>query len=73
MTLSVDDRRANLREALIAFLIALGDRQFDLFFIEPAKYPEVLPTTWVELTNRNWLKEMDMNIELYKFTPSGYA
>jgi hypothetical protein len=73
MTLSVDDRRANLREALISFLNALGDRQFDHFFIEPAKFPEVLPTTWVELTNRHWIEEVDMNGALCKFTSFGYV
>jgi len=73
VTLSIDDRRANLRDALIAFLDALGDRQFHLSFIEPAKFPEVLPTTWVELTNRHWIEEVDENGALCKFTSFGYV
>jgi hypothetical protein len=73
MTLSSDDRCKNLNEALIAFLNRLGDGQFDVFCITPTDYPDALPTTWTEATNRRLLRDMDMNVEMYKFTPSGYV
>ena len=73
MTLSVNDRRANLKEALIAFLNALGGGKFALFFIDPTEYPNVLPTTWTELTSRYWIKDMDMNVQMYQFTALGYV
>jgi hypothetical protein len=73
MTLSVDDRRENLRDALIAFLNKLGDRRLNLFFIDRAKYPQVIPTTWTELSKRYWIKDVASTIEWYTFTPLGYV
>lgn len=73
MTLSAAARRSNLNEALIAFLNGLGDQQFTVHYIDPKDYPDVLPTTWRELTNRCWLEDTNMNFEMYKFTPSGYV
>lgn len=72
MTLSADARRANLNEALIAFLNGLGDGQFGVFYITTADYPHVLPTTWTGLVNTRLLKDLNMNVEMYQFTPSGY-
>jgi hypothetical protein len=72
MTLSADARRANLNEALLAFLDKLGDGQFCWFYIIRTDYPDVLPTTWTELSNRGLLKDTDTNVETYQFTPRGY-
>jgi len=73
VTLSVDDRRENLKEALIGFLDVLGDRSFSNFWIDPNEFPEVLATTWTDLTAKYWLREMNWNIQMYQFTPSGYV
>lgn len=72
MTLSPDARRKNLNEALVRFLNALGAGQFSVLYIDPADYPDVLPTTWTKLTNRGLLKDMNMNVEMYQITPFGY-
>jgi hypothetical protein len=73
MTLSLADRRANLHQALIQFLDALGDRMLCHFRIEPKDYPTVLKTTWLELTNRGWLHDMDTNPEMYELSAAGYV
>ena len=59
--------------ALIAFLNRLGDQKWIGYYIDPKDFPDVLPTTWTELTNRNWLKDMNMNVEMYQFTSPGYV
>ena len=73
MTLSVDDRRENLKEALVTLLNALGDGMFATFWIDPSTFPNVLPTTWTELTSRYWLKDMDWSPQAYQFTSLGYV
>lgn len=73
MTLSPDARRRNLEEALVSFLDALGDGWFCVFYISPSDFPNVLPTTWTELTKRGLLKDSDMNVEMYELTPLGYV
>jgi hypothetical protein len=73
MTHSVDARRANLNEALIAFLNGLGDGHLCFFTINPTDYPIVLQTTWPELTSRFLLKDMDMNPQMFELTPAGYV
>lgn len=73
MTLSPEVRRANLGEALIAFLAALGDNRFNSFYIARTDYPDVLPTTWTELTSRALIRDMNLSVECYRFTPSGYV
>jgi hypothetical protein len=73
MTLSADARLVNLNEALIAFLNALGESQFSYFYIMRTDYPGVLDTTWTELTRRGWLKDTNMNVTSYQFTPFGYV
>ncbi|MGO9273228.1 MAG: hypothetical protein ACLQOO_23830 [Terriglobia bacterium] len=72
MTLSVDARLKNLNDALLAFLNALGEERFLLFFFEPTDYPDVLPTTWTELTNAHLLEDMNWTSRAYRFTPRGY-
>jgi hypothetical protein len=72
MTLSTDDRRKNLNEALIAFINRLGDGWFSDFRITPTDYPDVLKTTWPELTNRSFLEDKNENVTSYQFTPRGY-
>jgi hypothetical protein len=73
MTISDDARRANLNEALNAFLIRLGDRQFVQFDIVRADFPDILPTTWTDLTERRWLRDLETNREMYRLTPLGYV
>lgn len=73
MTLSVDDRRKNLKEALVTLLNALGDGKFATFWIDPNEFPNVLPTTWTELSNRYLLEDMNLNVPQYRFTPFGYV
>jgi hypothetical protein len=73
MTLSTDARRANLNEALIAFLGKLGDEQFLWFRIEPGEYSDVWPTTWIELTGKRLIRDMNMTLEGYGFTVTGYV
>ena len=60
-------------EALVSFMAALGDGGFSAFYIMPPDFPGVLPTTWTELTKRGLLKDLDMNVEAYQFTPFGYV
>jgi hypothetical protein len=72
MTLSADARITNLNEALVAFLNALGEEQFSYFYIMRTDYPSVLDTTWTELTRRGWLKDANINLRCYQFTPFGY-
>jgi hypothetical protein len=73
MTLSSDARRQNFDGALVSFLDALGDRLFCTFYISPSDYPNVLATTWTELTSRGLLNHLDWNIEMYQLTPLGYV
>lgn len=73
MTLSLDARRRNLDEALVSFIAALGDGWFSAFYIMRSDFPNVLPTTWTKLTNSGLLKDMNMNVEAYQFTPLGYV
>jgi len=52
---------------------ALGDRWFRFFYISPSDFPNVLASTWTELTRRGWLEEEFLNFEMYRLTPLGYA
>jgi hypothetical protein len=51
---------------------ALGDEWFCLLYISPAGFPNVLPTTWAELTSKGILQDRDLNDETYELTPFGY-
>jgi hypothetical protein len=73
MTLSSDVRRQNLGSALASFLDALGDKLFCTFYISPSDFPDVLATTWMELTTRGLLNDMNLNAEMYQLTPLGYV
>jgi hypothetical protein len=73
MTLSANARIANLNEAMIAFLDALGEGAFSYFHIVRTAYPGVLGTTWTELTDHGWLRDENMNVVWYQFTPFGYV
>jgi len=71
--LSADARRRNLDEALVSFMDALGDEWFCSLYISPAGFPNVLPTTWAELTSKGILQDRDLNDETYELTPFGYV
>ena len=73
MTLSPDASRRNIEEALVSFIKALGEGWLSAFYIMRSDFPDVLPTTWTELTKSGLLKDMDMNVEAYQFTPFGYV
>lgn len=73
MTLSPEERWRNLDVALVSFVAALGDGWVFRFYIMRTDFPDVLPTTWPELTKRGLLEDMNMNVEAYKFTPLGYV
>jgi hypothetical protein len=62
-----------MREALVAFLRALGESKFTFFLIDPTQCPDVLPTTWLELTNNGWIRDMDMTPQSYQFTAMGFV
>ena len=72
MTLSINDRKADANKALCEFLSGIEGQHFDTY-IAREKYPHVLPTTWTELVKCRWLREMDMNVEYYRFTVPGYV
>lgn len=72
MTLSPNERLNNLNEALIALLNHLGNNPFIAFFIEPMHYPDVFPTTWKELVDSVFIKDLGMNVRMYRFTRFGY-
>jgi hypothetical protein len=72
MTLSAEDRRRNMNEALIEFFDELADQYIRFFRIVRINYPNVLPTTWKELTDRHWIRAIDANDQLYEFTATGY-
>jgi hypothetical protein len=72
MTLSIMVRRKNLNEALVSLLNSLGEAPFtDLTFV-PSHYPDVLPTTWTEMTKCGLLEDEGMNIVAYRLTKYGY-
>jgi hypothetical protein len=73
LTMSSGDRRAYINQALAEFLNSLGDGMLCHFRIEPKDYPAVLKTTWLELTSRGWLHDMDMNPEMYELSAAGYV
>lgn len=62
-----------MKEALVAFLGALGEREFTLFIIDPTQNAKVLPTTWLELTEKGWIRDMDMTPQSYQLTPMGFV
>ena len=73
MWLSPDARRKNLDAALITLLHRLGEGQFGAFFIQCSEYPDILPTTWMELEGKGLIRDLNMNFEMYQFTPFGYV
>ena len=72
MTLSITVRRKNLNEALVSLLNSLGEAHFTNLTFLPSHYPNVLPTTWTEMTRCGLLEDEGMNIVAYRLTKYGY-
>jgi hypothetical protein len=72
ITSSSDAGRRNLNEALVSFIETMDDGRFSTSDIDPADYPDVLPTTWTRLTKRGLLKVGGMNGEQYELMPLGF-
>jgi hypothetical protein len=72
ITSSSDAGRRNLNEALVSFLQSRDDGRSSTSNIDPADYPDVLPTTWSQLTKSGLLKVGDVNGEKYELLPLGY-
>ena len=64
--------RRNLNEALVSFIETTDDGRSSTSDIDPADYPDVLPTTWTQLTKSGLLKVGDVNDEKYELLPLGY-
>jgi len=73
MTLSIAARRKNMKEALVSLTNSLGETHFTDLTVIPSHYPDVLPTTWTEMTRHGLLEDEGMNFVAYRLTKYGYT
>lgn len=50
----------------------MDDGRYSRSNIDPADYPDVLRTTWSQLTKEGLLKVEDVNVEKYELITLGY-
>jgi hypothetical protein len=72
VTMSSHTERRKLDKALVSFLETIDDGRSSTPNIDPADYPDVLPTTWAELTQKGLLRKGDTIGEMYELMPLGF-
>lgn len=74
MTISNEDRQADIDRALVLMLAGLGEHfVYEIAFrIEEPPFDEIKMTTWATLEKREWAKSTRENVACYWLTPKGW-